>query len=45
MKLGLCNIIRQQGGAWTPNNLSGLQAWFQKDTDILESDGSSAEDG
>ena len=45
MKFGLSNTIRQYGGVWTPDNLSGLQAWFQKDTDILESDGSRAEDG
>ena len=46
MKLGLTNSLsRYFNGAWSPNNLSGLQAWFQKETAILESDGSSAEDG
>ncbi|QDP49337.1 MAG: hypothetical protein GOVbin2669_6 [Prokaryotic dsDNA virus sp.] len=45
MKFALSNTIRQYGGVWTPANLSGLQAWFQNDTDILESDTTRAENG
>tara|TARA_R100000315_G_C5186448_1_gene108463 strand:+ start:139 stop:849 length:711 start_codon:yes stop_codon:yes gene_type:complete len=46
MRLALTNSInRYAGGAWTPNKLSSLLHWYRKDTDILESDGSRAEDG
>ena len=37
MKLGLgLNINSVISGDWTPAKLSGLQAWFKNDTDILE---------
>ncbi len=45
MKLGLGLNIKTTGSPFTPANLGGLQAWFQNDTDILESDSSRAEDG
>jgi len=45
MKLGLGLNIKTTGSPFTPANLGGLQAWFRKDTDILESDGTRAEDG
>ena len=45
MRLGLGLNIKTSGGEFTPANLSGLQAWFQNDTDILESDGTRAENG
>ena len=45
MRLGLGLNIKTSGGEFTPANLGGLQAWFQNDTDILESDGTRAEDG
>ena len=34
MKFALSNTIRQQGGAWTPNNLSSLLHWYKYDTGI-----------
>ena len=45
MKLGLGLNIKTTGSSFTPANLGGLQAWFRKDTDILESDGTKAENG
>lgn len=45
MKLGLGLNIKTTGSPFTPANLGGLQAWFRKDTDILESDGTRAENG
>ena len=46
MRLALTNSInRYAGGAWTPNKLSSLLHWYRNDIDILESDGSRAEDG
>jgi len=46
MKLALSNSLKQRGGAWTPAKFgSNLKMWLRKDTDILESDGSAAEDG
>jgi len=45
MRLGLGLNIKTSGGEFTPANLSNLKAWFQNDTDILESDGTRAESG
>ena len=45
MKLGLGLNIGTTGGAWTPKNLSGLQAWFKFDTGLEESDESTPENG
>tara|TARA_R110000824_G_scaffold40346_3_gene121089 strand:+ start:265 stop:975 length:711 start_codon:yes stop_codon:yes gene_type:complete len=45
MKLGLGLNIKTSGGAWTPKNLSGLQAWFKFDTGLEESDTTTPENG
>lgn len=45
MKLGLGLNIKTTGSPFTPANLGGLKAWFRKNTDIIESDGTTAEDG